>query len=74
MSAHPRRDAAARAGTAARAAPYVAQGLLAPLDPERLRYDVTFHMVVARSGRGNPLVEAFLEDLERAHHTPDTPA
>ncbi|OXH83941.1 LysR family transcriptional regulator, partial [Burkholderia multivorans] len=56
------------------AAPYVAQGLLAPLDPERLRYDVTFHMVVARSGRGNPLVEAFLEDLERAHHTPDTPA
>ncbi|WP_412023737.1 LysR family transcriptional regulator [Burkholderia cepacia] len=53
------------------AAPYVAQGLLAPLNPEQLRYDVTFHMVVARNGRGNPLVEAFLEDLERAHQPPD---
>ncbi|MCA3862538.1 MAG: substrate-binding domain-containing protein, partial [Burkholderia sp.] len=53
------------------AAPYVAQGLLAPLNPDELRYDVTFHMVVARNGRGNPLVEAFLEDLERAHQSPD---
>ncbi|RDT02629.1 LysR family transcriptional regulator, partial [Burkholderia contaminans] len=31
----------------------------------------TFHMVVARNGRGNPLVEAFLEDLEHAHQPPD---
>lgn len=53
------------------AAPYVAQGLLAPLNPEQLRYDVTFHMVVARDARGDPLVAAFLEDLERAHQPGD---
>jgi hypothetical protein len=28
-------------------------------------------MVVARNARGNPLVDAFLEDLERAHQSPD---
>jgi DNA-binding transcriptional LysR family regulator len=53
------------------AAPYVAQGLLAALNPDSLRYDVTFHMVVARQARQNPVVQAFLEDLARAHDVPD---
>ncbi|MGX5878522.1 LysR family transcriptional regulator, partial [Burkholderia gladioli] len=49
------------------AAPYVAQGLLAPLNPELLNYDVTFHMVVARRAKKDPIVAAFLEDLASAH-------
>ncbi|MFM0658656.1 LysR family transcriptional regulator [Paraburkholderia sediminicola] len=49
------------------AAPYVAEGLLAALNPEKLRYDVTFHMVTQRRSRQSPIVQAFLEDLKKAH-------
>lgn len=52
------------------AAPYVAQGMLAALNPDALRYDVTFHMVVAQQARHNPIVQAFLEDLAHAHGIP----
>ncbi len=49
------------------AAPYVAQRLLAALAPGKLSYEVTFHMVTQRDSRRNPIVGAFLEDLEAAH-------
>ncbi|WP_042303895.1 LysR family transcriptional regulator [Paraburkholderia kururiensis] len=49
------------------AAPYVKQGLLAALNPAKLRYDVTFHMVTQQRSRRGPIVEAFLEDMRRAH-------
>ncbi|AOK49597.1 LysR family transcriptional regulator [Burkholderia sp. MSMB617WGS] len=49
------------------AAPYVKQGLLKALNPGALRYDVTFHVVTQRRGRGDPIVQAFLDDLMDAH-------
>ncbi len=49
------------------AASYVKQGLLAALNPAVLRYDVQFHMVTQQRARQNPIVQAFLEDLETAH-------
>ncbi|MFZ1180420.1 MAG: LysR family transcriptional regulator [Herbaspirillum sp.] len=51
------------------AAPYVKQGLLAALNPEKLRYEVTFHMVIRQHNRQSqsPIVQAFLEDLKKAH-------
>lgn len=50
------------------AAPYVKRRLLAALNPAKLGYDVTFHMVTQQRSRQNPIVRAFLEDLESAHH------
>jgi DNA-binding transcriptional LysR family regulator len=51
------------------AAPYVKQGLLAALNPEKLSYEVTFHMVIRQHSRQSqsPIVQAFLEDLKKAH-------
>ena len=49
------------------AAPYVAQGLLAPLAPEAMRYDVPFDMVVRRDARRNELLAAFVADMKAAH-------
>ena len=49
------------------AAPYVKEGLLAALNPAKLRYDVTFHMVTQQRSRRNPIVQAFLDDLKSAH-------
>ncbi len=49
------------------AAPYVAQGLLAPLAPEAMRYDVPFDMVVRRDARRNDLLAAFIADMKAAH-------
>ncbi|AGR68386.1 LysR family transcriptional regulator [Burkholderia pseudomallei] len=50
------------------AAPFVAQGLLAALNPDEFSYEVTFHIVTQRQGRRNPIVAAFIDDLERAHY------
>jgi len=49
------------------AAPYVAQGLLAPLAPEAMRYDVPFDMVVRRDARRSDLLTAFIADMKAAH-------
>lgn len=49
------------------AAPYVAQGLLAALNPETLRYEVTFHIVTQHESHHSPIVAAFVEDLKHAH-------
>ncbi|NPT41483.1 LysR family transcriptional regulator [Paraburkholderia sp. 1N] len=49
------------------AAPYVAQGLLAALNPQQLGYEVTFLMVTQKQTGRRPIVDAFIEDLKRAH-------
>ena len=49
------------------AAPYVSQGLLAAVNPEKLSYEVTFHLVIQKQGRRSPVIEAFVEDLKLAH-------
>lgn len=49
------------------AAPYVAQGLLAALNPQQLGYEVTFLMVTQKQIRQRPIVDAFVEDLKQAH-------
>lgn len=49
------------------AAPYVAQGLLAPLNPALFHYEVTFHVVTQRQRLQNDITRAFLADLKAAH-------
>ncbi|WP_433694947.1 LysR family transcriptional regulator [Paraburkholderia phenoliruptrix] len=49
------------------AAPFVAQGLLAALNPARMRYRVAFHMVARARQHRTDIVEAFLEDMKAAH-------
>ncbi|MET5012379.1 LysR substrate-binding domain-containing protein, partial [Burkholderia pseudomallei] len=48
------------------AAPFVEQGLLKALNPATLCYDVTFDVVRRRGARGDPIVQAFLDDLTHA--------
>jgi DNA-binding transcriptional LysR family regulator len=52
------------------AAPYVEAGLLAPINPSELRYEVTFDMVTQKRDGLSPIVAAFVEDLRTAHATP----
>lgn len=49
------------------ALPYQKQGLLAPLNPQRLQYDVTFHVVTRQQRRLNDITRAFLADLAAVH-------
>lgn len=50
------------------AAPYVEKGILKPLNPNELNYDVTFHMVTRRqTAPRNEILQAFLEDLRSEH-------
>jgi LysR family transcriptional regulator, transcriptional activator for bauABCD operon len=52
------------------AAPYVKEGLLAPLNPESMRYRVAFQMVTRTArvyGAKQEIVEAFAEDLIAAN-------
>lgn len=49
------------------AASYVEAGLLAPVNPAVMYYDVQFHMVSRRRERLNDITLAFLEDLGQAH-------
>ncbi|CAH2892460.1 MAG: LysR family transcriptional regulator Bucepa02002399 [uncultured Paraburkholderia sp.] len=49
------------------AAPFVEQGLLAALNPARMRYRVAFHMVARARQHRTDIVEAFLEDMKAAH-------
>jgi LysR family transcriptional regulator, transcriptional activator for bauABCD operon len=53
------------------AEPYVAMGLIAPINPELLHYDVDFHVVT----RGQPYIDdvtrAFLDDLLAASTLPE---
>jgi DNA-binding transcriptional LysR family regulator len=49
------------------AAPLVEQGLLAPLHPTVLCYDVTLHMVLRRQSSRGEVLQAFLDDLVAAH-------
>jgi DNA-binding transcriptional LysR family regulator len=49
------------------AAPYVAQGLLAALNPAKLSYEVTFHLVTQKEGRRGAIVDAFVDDLKQTH-------
>ncbi|MCW5238961.1 LysR family transcriptional regulator [Verminephrobacter eiseniae] len=48
------------------AASYVEAGLLAPVNPAVMYYDVQFHMVSRRRERLNDITLAFLEDLGQA--------
>lgn len=49
------------------AEPYVARGLMAPLNPAEHRYDVTFHVVSRRRRETNEITRAFLSDLRSAY-------
>ncbi|NLP63303.1 LysR family transcriptional regulator [Paraburkholderia sacchari] len=49
------------------AAPLVRSGRLAALNPAKLAYEVTFHMVTQKRSSHDPIVQAFLEDLRNAH-------
>ena len=49
------------------AEPYVARGLLAPLMPARLHYDVTFHLVTRNRKSQDDIVAALLEDVRAAY-------
>ena len=49
------------------AAPYVKEGLLAPLNPAKMRYRVAFQMVTRGRQLRNEIVEAFIEDMNAAH-------
>jgi DNA-binding transcriptional LysR family regulator len=55
------------------AAPYVKDGVLAPLNPHAMRYRVAFQMVTRAErlsgarGAKREIVEAFLEDMAAAH-------
>ena len=45
------------------AAPFVAQGLLAPLNPAALGYDIEFCLATRPRRQINAVTKAFLEDL-----------
>jgi len=49
------------------AKPYIEQGLLRALNPERFHYEVPFHMVTRKLSRHPDVVAAFIEDLQAAH-------
>lgn len=49
------------------AASYIRRGLLAPLNTKMLSYEVTFHVVTRKRSQRGPIVQAFIEDLKRAH-------
>jgi LysR family transcriptional regulator, transcriptional activator for bauABCD operon len=49
------------------AKPYVESGLLRAVNPDVLKYDVTFHMVLRRTPRPNDILRAFVEDLRAVH-------
>ena len=49
------------------AAPLVDQGLLAPLNPAELFYEVTFHMLTRRAIQRREVLEAFVEDMVLVH-------
>jgi DNA-binding transcriptional LysR family regulator len=49
------------------AAPFVEQGLLAALNPARMRYRVAFHMVARARQHRTEIVEAFIDDMKAAH-------
>lgn len=49
------------------AEPYVARGLMAPLNPSTYRYDVTFHVVSRKRRETNEITRAFLSDLRHAY-------
>lgn len=46
------------------AEPYIKQKLMAPLNPNALRYDVLFHRAIKRGSARNEVLRAFLRDLE----------
>ncbi|MDR3435774.1 LysR family transcriptional regulator [Telmatospirillum sp.] len=46
---------------------YQSQGLLAPLNAQRLQYDVTFHVVSRQRRHLNDIARAFLDDLADVH-------
>ncbi|SIT48267.1 Transcriptional regulator, LysR family [Paraburkholderia ribeironis] len=52
------------------AAPFVAQGLLAALNPARMRYRVAFHMVTRARPHRTDIVAAFIDDMKAAHAAP----
>jgi DNA-binding transcriptional LysR family regulator len=49
------------------AEPYVARGLLAPLVPEQLSYDVAFHLVNRSRKAQDDILSALLEDVRAAY-------
>jgi DNA-binding transcriptional LysR family regulator len=49
------------------AAPYVKEGLLAALNPARMRYRVTFQMVTRTRQHRTEVVDAFIDDMTAAH-------
>lgn len=53
------------------ALPYQNQGLMAPLNPHLLQYEVTFHVVTRQRKHVGEIARAFLDDLAAVHL--DTP-
>ncbi|CAB3763077.1 LysR family transcriptional regulator [Paraburkholderia solisilvae] len=51
------------------AAPYVKEGLLAALNPARMRYRVAFQMVTRARQHRTEVVDAFVDDVMAAHET-----
>lgn len=49
------------------AAPYVARGLLAALNPALLKYDVIFHLVTRDQHHRNEILNALIEDMRAVH-------
>jgi DNA-binding transcriptional LysR family regulator len=53
------------------AAPYVAAGLLSPINPQTLYYDVQFHVVTRKRPCLDEITTAFLDDLLPVHPRKD---
>ena len=49
------------------AAPYVARGLMAALNPSHFHYDAAFHVVSRKKGEQGEIAQAFMEDLRHAY-------
>jgi DNA-binding transcriptional LysR family regulator len=49
------------------ALPYCRQGLMAPLNPQALHYEVTFHVVTRQRQHVSEIARAFLADLAAVH-------
>lgn len=49
------------------AEPYVARGLMAPLNPNLFHYDVTFHVVARKARQRNEITRTFLADLRSTY-------
>ena len=49
------------------AAPYVQRGIMASLNAEKLKYDVTFHLATRNQSHHNNILRALLEDIKAVY-------